>query len=93
MSHLVIDFTYLVGTYGELVVNDLAAVDSHSKRVSFYVFKIPYRWEEQSLFNVRMNEDTDHGCNWNDGYVPYSELETVLYREASSDVSIHCIGN
>ena len=85
-----IDFTYLEGKDGELVVKELAAVDSHSNRVSSYVFKKPYSWEELSLFNVRTNEAIHHGCNWNDGYVPYSELETVLHREASSAVAIYC---
>ena len=48
-----IDFTYLEGKDGELVVKELAAVDSHSNRVSSYVFKKPYSWEELSLFKVR----------------------------------------
>jgi hypothetical protein len=74
------------------VVKELAAVNSHSNRVSSYVFKRPYSWEELSLFNVRINEAIDHGCNWNDGYVPYSELEAVLHREASSAVAIYCFG-
>jgi len=30
--------------------------------------------------NVRTNEAIDHGCNWNDGYAPYSELETATSR-------------
>ena len=34
LSLLVIDFTYLDGRDGDLVVKELAAVDSHSKRVS-----------------------------------------------------------
>jgi len=38
------------------------------------------------MFNARMNQAIDHGCNWNDGDVPYSELETVLHREALSAV-------
>jgi hypothetical protein len=38
MSLFVTDFTYLEGKDGELVVKELAAVDSHSKRVSSYVF-------------------------------------------------------
>jgi hypothetical protein len=54
-SLLTIDFTYLEGKDDELVVKELAAVDSHSNRVSSYVFKKPYSWEELSLFNVRMN--------------------------------------
>ena len=88
MSVLVIDLTYLEGWDCELVVKELAAVDSHSNRVSSYVFKSPYVWEEVPMFNARINQDIDHGCNWNDGDVPYSELETVLHREASSAVAI-----
>jgi hypothetical protein len=63
MSLLVIDVTYLEGEDGELVVKELAAVDSYSSGVSSYVFKRPYSWEELSLFNVRLNEAIDHGCN------------------------------
>ena len=51
MSLLVTDFTYLEGRNGELVVKDLAAVDSHGNRASSYVFKRPYSWEEVPLFN------------------------------------------
>jgi len=39
-----------------------------------------------------MNQAIGHGCNWNDGDVPYSELETVLHREVSSAVAIYCFG-
>jgi len=39
MPLLVIDFTVLEGRDGELVVKELAAVDSHGKSVSSYVFK------------------------------------------------------
>jgi len=41
MSLLVIDFTFLEGRDGKLVVKELAAVDSHNIRVSSYVFKRP----------------------------------------------------
>ena len=92
MSLLVIDFTYLEGKDGELVVKWLAALKSHSNKISSYVFKIPYSWEELSLFNVRMNEAIVHGCNWNYVYVPYSDLEAVLHREVSSAVAIYCFG-
>ena len=34
MSLLVIEFTYLEGREGEIVVKELAAVDSHSNRAS-----------------------------------------------------------
>ena len=65
-----IDFTHLEGRDFEIVVKDLAAVDSHSDMVS-YVFKRPYGLEEVSSFNTRMN----HGCNWNGVDVLYSKLE------------------
>jgi hypothetical protein len=65
MSLLVIDFTYLEGRDGELVVKDLAAADFHGNRVSSYeyVFKRPQSWEDVPLFNSQMNEAIDHGCN------------------------------
>jgi len=84
MSLLVIDFTYLEGQDNELVVKEVAAVDSNCNRVSSYVFNRPCGWEEVPMFNARMNQAIDNGCNWNDGDVPYAELETVLHREASS---------
>ena len=41
MFFLVTDFTYLEGNDGEFVIKEQAAVDSHSNRVSSYVFKRP----------------------------------------------------
>jgi len=90
MSLLVIDFTFLEGRDFELVIKEMAVVDSHSNRVSSYVFKRPYSWEEVPALNARINQATDHGCNWNDGDVLYSDLKTVLHREASSAVAICC---
>ena len=92
MSLLVIDFTYLEGKDGELVVKELANVDSPNNRVSSYVFKRPYGWEVLSVFNVRLNEAIDHGCNWNYGFVIYSDLKIVVHSEASSAVAIYCFG-
>ena len=80
MSLLVIDFSFLEGRDCEMVVKELAVVDSSNNRVSSYVFKRPYRWEEVPPFNARMNQAIDHGCNWNDGDVLYSELETATPR-------------
>ena len=80
MSLLVNDFTYLDGQDGELVVKELVAVESHSNKVSSFVFKRPYGWEEVPIFNARMNQAIDQRSNWNDGDVPYSELETTTSR-------------
>jgi len=47
---------------------------------------------EVPMFNARINQAIDNGCNWNDGDVLYSVLETVVHREASSAVTIYCFG-
>ena len=44
------------------------------------------------MFNARMNQAIDHGCNWNDGNDLHSELETVLHRETSYAVTTYCFG-
>ena len=92
MSLLAIDFTYLEGKDGELVVKELPTVDSHSDRVSSNVFKRPYSWEDLSLFNVRLNEAIVHGCNRDDGYAPYADLKNLVHCEASSAVALYCFG-
>ena len=51
--------------------------------------KRPYGWKELPSFNARMNHAIHHGCNWNDVDVLYSELQTVLHREASTVVAIY----
>jgi hypothetical protein len=56
-------------------------------------FRRPYGWEEVPMFNARMNQAIGRGCNWNDGDVPYSELQTVLHRDVSSTVAIYCIAS
>jgi len=92
MSLLGTDFTNLEGRDAELLVKVLATVDSHRNRVSLYIFKKTYGCEEVPIFNARINEAIDHGCNLSDGDVLYSELATVLHREASSAVTIYCFG-
>ena len=69
-----------------IVEKEIAAVEFQSNRVSSYVFKRPYGWEE--LPNDKAN---DHGCNWNYGDVLYSALEIVVHRETSA-VAIYCFG-
>ena len=91
MTIIVIDINCGKGD-NEIVVKELAVAYSHSNRVSPYVFKRPYVWEDVLIFNARMNQSIDYWCNWNDGDVSYSELQTVLHREISSAVAIYCFG-
>jgi hypothetical protein len=44
MALLVVDFSFLDGRDGEIVVKELALADSHSNRISSYLFKSPYTW-------------------------------------------------
>jgi len=92
MSLLVIEFTFLEGRDCEIVVKEMATVDSHSNMVSSYVSKSPYSWEKVPSFNAQINQAVNHGCNWNYGDIPYSEIETVLHREASLAIAIYCFG-
>ena len=62
ISLIAIDFTFLEGRDNEIVVKGLAVANSHSNRVS-YVFMRPYGWEKVPMFNARINQGIDHGCN------------------------------
>jgi hypothetical protein len=92
MSLVVIDFTFLVGRDNEIVVKELAVAHSRSNRMSSYVFKKPYCWDELPMFTAKLNSAITRSCNWDDGDVPYSELQTVLHREVSSAVAVYCLG-
>jgi hypothetical protein len=92
MSLVVIDFTFLEGRDNEIVVKELAIAHSRSNRVSSYVFKKPYCWSELPNFTAKLNSAITHTCNWDDGYILYSDLQTVLHREVSSAVAIYCFG-
>ena len=52
MSLIAIDFTFLEGRDGEIVVKELTVVDSHNNRVSSYVSKGPYGWKFHPLMAV-----------------------------------------
>ena len=56
MSLIVIDFTFLEGLDNEIIVKELAVTDFRINRVSSYVFKKSYGWEEVPMFNARMNQ-------------------------------------
>jgi hypothetical protein len=81
MSPLVTNFTYLEWRDSDIVTTEMVYVDFLSNRVSSYVFKRPYGWEELPIFNDRMNQAIEHRCTWNDGCVLYSELETLVHRK------------
>jgi hypothetical protein len=44
------------------------------------------------MFTDKLNSAITHSCNWDDGDILYSELQTVLHREVSSAVAIYSFG-
>jgi hypothetical protein len=74
------------------VVKELAVAHSRSNKVSSYVFKKPYCWDELPMFTAKLNSAITHSINRNDGDILYSELQTVLHRKVSSAVEIYCFG-
>jgi len=83
-------FTYVEGRDVDIVVKELAPVDFKGNRVSSHAFKKPHGLNEIPMFSAKINEVIDHGRNWNDGDILYSELEAVVHCEASSAVAIYC---
>ena len=80
MSLLMTDLPYLEGRNGEPVVRELAAIDSHITGSHHTSLRDRPSWKEVPMFNARMNQAIEHGCNWYDGDIPYSELETATSR-------------
>jgi len=82
-------------TYGYFTLNYII-------RKIFYIIFLPsifcflitnfYTLEEEPLFNGRIDKAIYHGYNQYNGNVPYSELKTVLHRNASSAVAVYCFG-
>jgi hypothetical protein len=90
MSLIVVGFKYLLGRNSELVIKDLTFANSSSDRVSSHKFKSPYDLEELPMSIRRFNTLLDR--NWDDGDIPYSELEIVLRRETFLAHEIYSFG-
>ena len=85
------DITFLDGQDFELVVKELAVVDSHSNMVSSYVVKRPYSWHKVPEFKPGKYQAIDHGL--------IGILAMYIFRtgncatsKASSAVAVYCLG-
>jgi len=67
-------------------------VTQHGNRGRFICLRYQMWKSTGTRINARTNQAIDWGCNWNDGDILYSELETVLHGETSSAVTIYCFG-
>jgi hypothetical protein len=54
MSLVVIDFTFLEGRDNEIVVKELTVAHSRSNKVSSYVFKKPYCWDQLPMLPLNL---------------------------------------
>jgi hypothetical protein len=93
MSVLLVDFKFLHGRDGELVVKKLTVANPRVNLVTTYGFKPPYALKELSKFITNLNKNVGHNCKWNNGTIPYSELKRVLQLETSSATELYCIGS
>jgi hypothetical protein len=78
ISLLAVDLNFFYGKNNEWVVKELAVADCQPNSGSSFHFKSPYVWTKHSPVHTKMNSELEHGNNWNDGYILYSELKNLL---------------
>lgn len=88
LKSLVVDFTFVIGRHGERVVKELAIVDVEDNRLQSYYFQPPYVTSSDEI----NYSASSRGANWNDGNVPYDELETILANATDSASAIYAYG-
>jgi hypothetical protein len=45
---------------------------------------------ELSPVHTKINSELEHGNNWNDGYILYSELKNLQKESTSSAIATYC---
>ena len=64
----VVDYEYLAGTQNETIIKELSIVDEN----------VLEKFHFQSQYAMRPHGYTENGINWDDGYIPYHQLSTVV---------------
>lgn len=75
---LLVDFEYLINNAGNWVVKELAIMTRDGNRQGCFHFKSPKHMLRTVDYKDESKEESDHGINWNDGFIEYDELKTVL---------------
>lgn len=88
LKSLVIDFTFVMGRYGERIIKELAIVDVEDKRLQSYHFQPPYTSTPEEL-NYSLSS---RGASWNGGNISYGELGRILETTTESASAIYVYG-
>lgn len=88
MRSLIVDFSYVIGRYGDRIVKELAIVDIEAKRLQSYYFKPPYTAADDEL----NYSQSSRGATWNGGHIAYCELERLLVETTVTATAIYAYG-
>ena len=84
---LIVDYEALIGARNELVVKEVAVASSST--LNTFHFTSPYSTNNKvnELNNLNKN-----GINWNDGYIPYSSLKSILEEATAGYTHLYAYG-
>lgn len=85
---LVVDFACLRGARNEIVVKELAIAGYDILQA--YHFKSPYTLTQRVVDASASNKT---GMHWDDGYLPYSQLKTVLEEITAGYAHLYAYGD
>lgn len=80
---LVVDYTALRGNGKELIIKELAIAGKGI--IQTFHFASPYPWNSKL---DALNKENKSGINFNDGYIPYSKLKTILEEAIAGHISL-----
>ena len=79
---VLIDFEFLRGRQGEIVVKELSV--AANKMIDSFRFKSPY--------SMTSHGSDENGLNWEDGHLAYHDLYTVLSEAVAGFAHLYCYG-
>lgn len=88
MAPTFIDVQGFTGANNTFVVKEFAIL-KNKYELHHFIFKPPYPWSVLSGIDQRqaLENKSCHGFNWNDGYIPYSELGNSVRPHFKTDTA------
>lgn len=80
-STVLIDFQYVLGKGKQWHIKELSFKWLNSINIENYLFSPPYPENELDSFAIHQNKYNStyiNGLNWNDGCIPYLQLENIF---------------
>jgi len=79
---VVIDYEFLKGSQDEVVIKELSLAAKN----------VAYTLHFQSPYAMRPHGSAENGHNWDDGHIPYRQLETVLSEAVAGYAHLYGYG-